>query len=305
MYIGKCIFDISWSVSIPALCHSGNVSCLMMTELRTKFQAKFSYCWCCLICLSQTKATQAEIDSFRASLSKLGDVYVNDAFGTAHRAHRWAQRLDTLINNKRQKLGVIFEGYLLKSDTAGGEFWLNFPSSPSLSSMVGVDLPQKAAGFLMKKELDYFAMALEKPQRPFLAILGGLEHFFTTVHGVWGTDCVRFQPKLWSFDNTETKTVKRTDPLTSVPKRNQTTEQRWNLLGTMIVTDTVTASLSCSLGIITLQLLFKHLGGRPGIETISSLCNGCCYSALPFFKTLLTLNSADRRMRLITAWVLL
>lgn len=39
--------------------------------------------------------------------------------------------------------------------------------------MVGVDLPQKAAGFLMKKELDYFAQALEKPQRPFLAILGG------------------------------------------------------------------------------------------------------------------------------------
>lgn len=41
------------------------------------------------------------------------------------------------------------------------------------SSMVGIDLPQKAAGFLVKKELDYFAQALEKPQRPFLAILGG------------------------------------------------------------------------------------------------------------------------------------
>lgn len=39
--------------------------------------------------------------------------------------------------------------------------------------MVGVDLPQKAAGFLMKKELDYFAKALEHPERPFLAILGG------------------------------------------------------------------------------------------------------------------------------------
>ncbi|KAL0994447.1 hypothetical protein UPYG_G00122390 [Umbra pygmaea] len=77
---------------------------------------------------NKTKATQEEIDSFRASLSKLGDVYVNDAFGTAHRAH---------------------------------------------SSMVGVNLSQKAAGFLMKKELDYFAMALEKPARPFLAILGG------------------------------------------------------------------------------------------------------------------------------------
>lgn len=39
--------------------------------------------------------------------------------------------------------------------------------------MVGVDLPQKAAGFLMKKELDYFAKAIEAPKRPFLAILGG------------------------------------------------------------------------------------------------------------------------------------
>jgi phosphoglycerate kinase len=41
------------------------------------------------------------------------------------------------------------------------------------SSMVGVELPQKAAGFLVKKELDYFAQALESPKRPFLAILGG------------------------------------------------------------------------------------------------------------------------------------
>jgi phosphoglycerate kinase len=39
--------------------------------------------------------------------------------------------------------------------------------------MVGIDLPQKASGFLMKKELEYFAKALENPQRPFLAILGG------------------------------------------------------------------------------------------------------------------------------------
>ena len=39
--------------------------------------------------------------------------------------------------------------------------------------MVGIDLPQKASGFLVKKELDYFAQALENPKRPFLAILGG------------------------------------------------------------------------------------------------------------------------------------
>lgn len=39
--------------------------------------------------------------------------------------------------------------------------------------MVGVDLPKRAAGFLMAKELEFFAKALESPERPFLAILGG------------------------------------------------------------------------------------------------------------------------------------
>jgi phosphoglycerate kinase len=39
--------------------------------------------------------------------------------------------------------------------------------------MVGIDLPVRAAGFLMKKELEYFAKVLEHPDRPFLAILGG------------------------------------------------------------------------------------------------------------------------------------
>ncbi len=74
------------------------------------------------------KATDQQFGDFRASLSKLGDVYVNDAFGTAHRKH---------------------------------------------SSMVGVNLPQRAAGFLMKQELDAFAKVLDHPKRPMLAILGG------------------------------------------------------------------------------------------------------------------------------------
>ncbi len=74
------------------------------------------------------KADAAAVVAFRESLSKLGDVYVNDAFGTAHRAH---------------------------------------------SSMVGISLPQKAAGFLMEAELKAFAAVLDHPQRPLLAILGG------------------------------------------------------------------------------------------------------------------------------------
>lgn len=74
------------------------------------------------------KASPEAVEKFRKGLTALADVYVNDAFGTAHRAH---------------------------------------------SSMVGVELKQKAAGFLMAKELEYFAKALENPVRPFLAILGG------------------------------------------------------------------------------------------------------------------------------------
>ncbi len=77
---------------------------------------------------TSVKADPANVEAFRASLTKLGDVYVNDAFGTAHRAH---------------------------------------------SSMVGVNLPQKAAGFLMEAELNAFNAVLDNPKRPLLAILGG------------------------------------------------------------------------------------------------------------------------------------
>ena len=76
----------------------------------------------------KVKASSEAVETFRASLTRLGDIYVNDAFGTAHRAH---------------------------------------------SSMVGVNLPFRASGFLMKKELTYFGQALGNPKRPFLAILGG------------------------------------------------------------------------------------------------------------------------------------
>lgn len=75
-----------------------------------------------------TKADPAKVAAFRASLTKLGDVYANDAFGSAHRAH---------------------------------------------SSVVGIDLPDRVAGFLMEKELEAFAAVLDKPRRPLLAILGG------------------------------------------------------------------------------------------------------------------------------------
>ena len=36
---------------------------------------------------TKVKADKEKTAAFRASLAKLGDIYVNDAFGTAHRAH--------------------------------------------------------------------------------------------------------------------------------------------------------------------------------------------------------------------------
>lgn len=64
-----------------------------------------------------------------AELARLGDVYVNDAFGSAHRAHASTEGIARLL--------------------------------PAV------------AGFLMEKELAYLGKALENPERPFIAILGG------------------------------------------------------------------------------------------------------------------------------------
>jgi phosphoglycerate kinase len=69
-----------------------------------------------------------------AALAAYGDLFVNDAFGSAHRAHSSTVGVAEEIREK------------------GGE---------------------AVAGFLMEKELRYLGMALEEPERPFVAILGG------------------------------------------------------------------------------------------------------------------------------------
>ncbi len=67
---------------------------------------------------------------FSAQLAELADIYVNDAFGTSHRAH---------------------------------------------ASMAGVAeyFKQRAAGYLLEKELHYLRDYLDKPEKPYTAILGG------------------------------------------------------------------------------------------------------------------------------------
>jgi len=68
--------------------------------------------------------------AFAARLAELADVYVNDAFGTAHRAHA------------------------------------------STEGMVRL-MPHAAAGLLMASELEHLGGVLERPARPFVAVLGG------------------------------------------------------------------------------------------------------------------------------------
>lgn len=67
---------------------------------------------------------------FARQLAQLAEVYVNDAFGAAHRAHA------------------------------------------SVSVLPGL-LEWAAAGFLLRKEIEYLGTALDNPRRPFVAVLGG------------------------------------------------------------------------------------------------------------------------------------
>src|SRR5271157_1141463 len=73
---------------------------------------------------------EANDEKFAKQLANLAEFYVNDAFGTAHRAH---------------------------------------------ASTVGITkfVSKSAAGLLMEKELQYLGKALEHPEPPFVAILGG------------------------------------------------------------------------------------------------------------------------------------
>lgn len=81
----------------------------------------------------ETKPGEAG-EAFAKELADLADVYVCDAFGSAHRAHASVAVVTKYITEK------------------GGE---------------------NAVGYLMQKEIDFLGNAVENPVRPFVAILGG------------------------------------------------------------------------------------------------------------------------------------
>jgi len=77
---------------------------------------------------------EANDPAFAEKLARLADVYVNDAFGAAHRAHASTEGMARVVAGRRGKC---------------------------------------AAGLLMERELKYLGQELEKPARPFVVILGG------------------------------------------------------------------------------------------------------------------------------------
>jgi phosphoglycerate kinase len=88
--------------------------------------------------------------AFAKQLAELADVYVNDAFGSAHRAHASTE-------------GIVHH------------------------------VKESAAGLLMGKEVEYLGRVLERPDRPFVAVLGGakvsdklevIENLLTKVDGL-------------------------------------------------------------------------------------------------------------------------
>ena len=80
------------------------------------------------------KELKAQQRVLAEKLASYGDIYVNDAFGTAHRAH---------------------------ASTAVVTEFMKAKGAPCV------------AGFLMEKEIEYLGNAVENPVRPFAAILGG------------------------------------------------------------------------------------------------------------------------------------
>ena len=86
-----------------------------------------------VILLENTRFRKEETkneDNFSQELASLADIYVNDAFGSSHRAH---------------------------CSTVGVTKFVN----------------ESAVGYLMQKEIEYLGNAVNNPERPFAAVLGG------------------------------------------------------------------------------------------------------------------------------------
>jgi len=83
---------------------------------------------------TSVKADPKAVEAFRASLSKLGDVYVNDAFGTAHRAH------SSMVGvNLPEKVS----GFLMSAELEAFAKVIDNPKRPLLAILGGAKISDK------------------------------------------------------------------------------------------------------------------------------------------------------------------
>jgi phosphoglycerate kinase len=85
-------------------------------------------------------------EEFASKLAKLGDVYVNDAFGTAHRAHASTAVIAKFFPDAK------YFGYLMAGELSNAERVLNNPERPFTAIMGGAKVSDKI--LLIEKLLD-------------------------------------------------------------------------------------------------------------------------------------------------------
>lgn len=104
-------------------------------------------------------------EAFAEKLSKLGDVYVNDAFGTAHRAHASTTIVAKYFSDK-------VCGYVMQAELDNAEKVLNNPNRPFTAIMGGAKVSDKI--LIIEKLLDKVDN---------LIIGGGMSYTFTKAKG--------------------------------------------------------------------------------------------------------------------------
>lgn len=112
------------------------------------------------------KEEESGDESFAKELAKLGDVYVNDAFGTAHRAHASTSIIASSFQNAK-----CF-GYLMKAELENAELVMNKSERPFTAIMGGAKVSDK---------LELIDALLEKVDN--LIIGGGMAYTFVKAQG--------------------------------------------------------------------------------------------------------------------------
>lgn len=106
-------------------------------------------------------------DEFAARLSKHGDCFINDAFGTAHRAHASTTTVAKYFKKKDRCLGLLLETEIKNADKI-----LNSPDRPCTAILGGAKVSDKIK--LIDKLLDFV---------DFILIGGGMSYTFLKAQG--------------------------------------------------------------------------------------------------------------------------